>query len=149
MTRHAKQEDFPQVLALARRFFAATGYAELVAFDDESFKATFMHLLGDDGACIVAEDAGQIVGIAGALAYPFYFNSNHKTGQELFWWMNEEQRGSSLGAEMFAALETWARSVGCKTFSMIALEKLRPDSVAKIYRRAGYSASDHSFIKEL
>lgn len=118
-------------------------------FDANTFKTTFDNLLIGDGVCIVAELGSKIIGIAGAVAYPFYFNSEHKTGQEMFWWINEEHRKENIGSLVLKELEEWARGTGCKTFSMISLESLRPESVGKLYVRAGYRASEHSYIKEL
>lgn len=149
LIREAQPADIERVLVPIRRFFDASCYSDLVTFDEASFRTTYTHLMTGDGVCIVAEKDGAIVGVTGALAYPFYFNRRHKTGQELFWWVNPEERGSSLGKQMFIALENWARGVGCKTFSMIALDSLKPDAVARMYLRAGYRRSEHSFIKEL
>lgn len=147
--RRATEADFDAVCRLARRFFDATRFGELMEFDRDSFHATFQALLGADGVCLVAEKGGLVVGIAGALAYPVYFNLGHRTGQELFWWVEPEERGSTTGARMFAALEAWAREVGCKTFTMVALEALKPAQVGRIYIRSGYAVSEHSYIKEL
>lgn len=147
--REAVAADLEHVLALARNFFAATSYADIIDFDDQSFIGTFNHLIQGGGVCLVGEMDGQILGFTGAMAYPFYFNANHKTGQELFWWVEPQARGSGLGSHMFKALEQWARDQGCKTFSMIALDSLRPEAVAKVYRRSGYLPSEHSYIKEL
>lgn len=150
VVRKATAEDFERILPLAHRFFEASKYGREMAFDDVSFKQTFDHLIsGEDGVFFVAAEDGEIVGLAGALAYPFYFNSAHKTGQELFWWVDPDARGSSVGVSMFDALECWAREQGCKTFSMICLDSLRPEAVSKIYQRRGYRASEHTFIKEL
>lgn len=147
--RRAVPSDIDRALVPIRRFFDASCYGDIVDFDETSFRATYSHLLAGDGVCIVAEKDGAIVGVTGALAYPFYFNGRHKTGQELFWWVNPEERGSSIGSRMFKALEDWAREVGCQTFSMIALDALKPEAVARVYQRAGYRPSERSFIKEL
>lgn len=149
MIRQAGLGDFDSVLPLAERFFEASQYGSIMQFDPESFRRTFEHLLAGDGVCLLAEHGGRLVGMAGALAYPFYFNAAHKTGQELFWWVEPAARGSTVGARLFKGLESWARSVGCKTFSMICLDSLKPAKVAAMYIRSGYRASEHTFIKEL
>lgn len=148
MIRKAISEDFQSVLPLAHRFFDATKYGDMIAFDDESFRNTYEQLL-TGGVVLLAEVGGIVVGAAGALAYPFYFNANHKTGQEVFWWVNEEARGASVGGRLFKALEAWAKEEGCQTFSMITLDSLNPEEVSAMYLRAGYRGSERSFIKEL
>ena len=147
--RPAVQEDFAKILPLAHSFFAASNYGDLVEFSDDTFRRTFEQLLGDSGVCLVAEDSGAIVGAVGAITYPFYFNEGHRTGQELFWWVSEGSRGRDTGARLFHELEKWARSVGCKTFTMVALDSVNPETVGGIYKRAGYRASEHTYIKGL
>lgn len=131
---------------MGRAFFAESGYAEM-EFDSDTTVNTLRNLIdNDDGALLVA-DVGRVIGMAGALAYPFYFNSKHKTGQELFWWMEPEFRGGVHGVRLLFELEKWAKSVGCKSFTMIALSTL--PRAGDIYTRSGYRASDQSFIKAI
>lgn len=147
--RIATEADTDALVSMGRQFFALTGCDDLADFDVESFKATLAHLRTGDAVCLVAEVNGQVVGAAGALAYPFYFNAAHKTGQEIFWWLNPEHRGGTLGGRLLIALEAWARGAGCKTFSMIALDAVNPNEVGAMYQRRGYRATEHSYIKEL
>ena len=149
MIREATQDDMPALTRMGRQFFALTGISDITSFDDESFHRTIAHLIEGDGVCLVAEIDGQVVGAAGALAYPFYFNVAHKTGQEIFWWIDPEWRNGKIGMQLFVALETWAKDAGCKTFSMIALDQVEADKVGKMYKRCGYRATEHSYIKEL
>lgn len=149
MIRPAQPADLGALLAMGRRFFAMSGYADLTNFDDASFCATVDRLMGADATCLVAEADGQVVGAAGALAYPFYFNADHKTGQEVFWWLDPEHRGGQVGICLFAELEAWARAQGCRSFTMIALDAVDAARVGKIYQRCGYRPSEHSYIKEL
>lgn len=149
MIRRALLSDMNALTSMGRQFFAATGYGDIAQFDDASFQATAAHLMTGDAVCLVAEIDGKVVGAAGALAYPFYFNASHKTGQEVFWWLNPEHRGGQLGIQLFAALEAWAKSQGCQTFTMIALDAVDAERVGRIYKRCGYRASEHSYIKEL
>lgn len=149
MIRLAQAVDLGALLAMGRAFFAATGYSDIAQFDDASFAKTVEHLMTGDAVCLVAEVDGRVVGAAGALAYPFYFNAAHKTGQEVFWWLNPEHRGGQLGIHLFAALESWAKDQGCQSFTMIALDAVDADRVGRIYRRCGYRPSEHSYIKEL
>lgn len=149
MIRRATIADYEALTEMGRQFFAATGYSDIVAFDDISFRVTLDNLLAGDSVCLVAELDGQVVGAAGALAYPFYFNAAHKTGQEVFWWINPGHRGGTIGARLFAALESWAREAGCQSFSMIALATVNPDMIGAIYLKSGYRASEHTYIKEL
>lgn len=149
MIRLATVADIDALTAMGRQFFAATEYSDIVQFDDASFHKTVEHLMTGDAVCLVAEVDGQVIGAAGALAYPFYFNAGHKTGQEVFWWLNPEHRGGQIGIQLFAALEDWAKTQGCQSFTMIALDAVDAERVGRIYQRCGYRPSEHSYIKEL
>lgn len=149
MIRPAVDSDISVLIEMGQRFFAVAGCADIADFDVASFKATVAHLMAGDSCCLVVEVDGHVIGAAGAMAYPFYFNTSHKTGQEIFWWINPEHRGGSAGTRLFAALEAWARDAGCKSFSMIALDAVEPNKVGAFYRRSGYRPTEHSYIKEL
>ena len=91
----------------------------------------------------------QVVGMSGALIYPFYFNYNHITGQELFWWMRPDKRGSTDSIRMFKALEDEAKNKNAGSFAMIALDKVNPEVVGNMYMKRGYRPSDHGYIRSL
>lgn len=149
MIRRATPGDLEALISMGHKFFGASGYADIARFDEASFRATLYQLMGDNAVCLVAEIGGQVVGAAGALAYPFYFDASHKTGQEVFWWLDPEHRGGQTGIRLFADLEAWAREQGCRTFTMIALDAVDAARVGRMYQRCGYRASEHSYIKEL
>lgn len=149
MIRHATLSDLGALISMGHKFFAASGYADIARFDEASFRKTVDQLMADNAVCLVAEIDGQVVGAAGALAYPFYFDASHKTGQEVFWWLDTEHRGGQAGAQLFAGLEAWARGQGCRSFTMIALDAVDAARVGRMYQRCGYRASEHSYIKEL
>jgi GNAT superfamily N-acetyltransferase len=96
---------------------------------------------------MVAEKEWGLVGIAGALVYPFYFNAGHKTAQELFWWVDTEHRG--VGATLFIAMRDEVRKRGAKSLSMIALEAIEPERVGAFYMRHGFRPSERSYIGRL
>lgn len=143
MIRPATESDIPALVEMGRRFFDASGYEDITEYDPETVTRTF-HLLMNGGVLLVVDSDG-VVGAAGAMVYPFYFNAAHMTGQELFWWVDPEYRG--VGNDLRKALETAVQEKGAKSFSMIALERLNPELVGALYRRAGYRASEHSYIK--
>lgn len=97
---------------------------------------------------LVAERDGRLIGMAGGLVSPLYFNHDHLTGQELFWWIDPKERGS-IGVRLLETLENEARARGCQSWAMIALDKVDPERTARIYERRGYRASERSFIKRL
>jgi GNAT superfamily N-acetyltransferase len=146
MIRPATLEDMPRLVEMGERFFKTAGWEDIAEWDDASITRTLTHLIEQDvGAIFVLDDGAQLVGMAGGMLNPFYFNLHHLTGQELFWWVEPEHRGQ--GSLLFDALEGWARDAGAQSFSMIALDNIRPELMGRIYRMRGYRAAEHSYIK--
>ena len=131
---------------MGKAFHAVTGVADLIPLDEPTLERTFLQLMHSGCLLVVDGDEG-LIGATGALLHPHYFNSAHITGQELFWWIDPDHRGS--GALLFNALEDWVRSKGANSFSMIALEALEPDKVGLIYRRRGYRPVERSYLREM
>lgn len=148
MIRPATPDDMPRILEMGERFFETAGWPEIAEWDAPSMERTLGYLMEADTGCIfVAETEDGIVGMTGGMLNPFYFNLSHLTGQELFWWVEPEHRG--VGSGLFDALEAWAKAAGAMSFSMIALDRLKPDVLGRIYQRRGYRASEHSYIRRL
>lgn len=148
MIRHATKDDIPACLELGRLFFEASGYAAETEYDPATTAATFTHLItSPDGLLLVAEKESGLVGMAGALAYPHYFNAESKAAQELFWWVQPEARGGLTGVRLLQGIESWARDQGCRTLTMICLTIDSP--AERVYQRTGYRASERNYIKRL
>lgn len=149
MIRNAVAADVPRIAELGELFHAEAGWGDICEYSVADTEKTLLHLVNDDnGILLVAESEGEIVGMAGGLAHPVYFNHAHKSGQELFWWMKPGLRDGT-GRLLLEAMEDRAREIGCTSWSMIALDKVNPELTGRIYRRRGYRASEHSYIKRL
>jgi GNAT superfamily N-acetyltransferase len=147
--RNATPEDIPEIARLGELFHAEAGWADICEYSIDDTQKTLGHLVSDEsGILLVAERDGEIVGMAGGLAHPIYFNHSHKSGQELFWWMKPGLRDGT-GRLLLEAMENAARDIGCTSWAMIALDKVQPEITGRIYRRRGYRASEHSYIKRL
>lgn len=144
MIRPAALADIEQMVVLGQRFHAYADVAE-IPFDPESFRLTIKRGLLDSNQCyLVAEIGGAVRAMAGAIAYPPYFNHAAMTGQEMFWWSE-----CGEGMRLHAALATWAMGRGCQSFTMIALANTHSARMARLYKRMGYRPSEQTFIKGL
>ena len=147
--RNADEADVPVIALLGERFYHEAEWHDVAEWDAESITLTLHHMVSsDDGIVLVMEREGVIIGMAGGLVHPLYFNHAHRTGQELFWWISPDER-SGVGGILLEALEQAARDRGAQSWAMISLDKVRPEAVGAMYRRRGYRASEHSFIKRL
>jgi GNAT superfamily N-acetyltransferase len=146
--REATVDDIPACLAMGAQFFMAAGLADVTSFSAESVSETLHNLMqSEDGCLLVADDGAGLVGMAGALAYPFYFNAAARTSQELFWWVTPEARGQAVGRELLEKMEAWAAKAGCTSITMICLPIDSP--AERMYASAGYRASERSYIKRI
>lgn len=146
--RHAAPEDLGAIHDMGARFHAGTCYADLIPVCLDSFLSTVTNLAtAPRGVVLVAESNGQVIGMAAAFANPHWFNARHLAGQELFWWVEPEHRGSRAGPLLATGLEAWATGAGCKTFSMASTANLKPESLARLYARRGYVPQDIYFAK--
>ena len=144
MIRRACAADIDRMIELGQRFHDYAGVHE-IPYDPASFRLTLERGLEDSDQCyFVAEVDSAVLAMAGAVAYPPYFNHAAKTGQELFWWSE-----CAEGMRLHDALASWAAEQGCKSFAMIALADERSARMARLYKRMGYRPTEQSFIKRL
>lgn len=145
--REATYLDLDELLRMGRAFHAVTGAADLIPLDEDTLERTFVGLIDSPvGTVIVAEAHTGLCGAVGGMLHPSYLNSNHLTGQELFWWVDPEHR-EGVGRTLFDALEDWARGQGANSFMMITLDALEPERVAALYKRRGYRPAERLYLK--
>jgi len=148
--RVATKEDIPAYMDLAAAFVATTPINHVVPFDREGTAAFVEKALANpDMLILVAEDGGQIVGITGALLYPMYFNPAKLVAQELWWYLTPETRGRQTAKMLFQTIEKWAKDKGAEAMFMIALADARVDTLAKVYKRNGYTPVERTYMKGL
>jgi GNAT superfamily N-acetyltransferase len=150
IVRNATAEDLPRYLHLGRMFHAASPMHNVVPFDEEGYAKFYLQAIEIPTVGMwLAEMENEIVGIAGAILYPLYFNPNALVAQELWWWLTPKSRGSGAGALMFRQIENWAKENGASAVFMIALEDSRAKKMEHLYARAGFRPMERTFIKEV
>ena len=145
--RPAVYGDLPQMLEMGERFFGASGYSDVTRYHRDSMRRTFEGMISSPSAVVLVVEHKKLIGMAGALIYPWYFNAEELTSQELFWWVDQEHRGR--GVDLLESLIASVNARGAKSLSMIALDRLHPEKVGGIYERRGFRPSERSYIKKL
>ena len=137
--------------AMGAQFFLASGLDKWFRFKKRCFSKLAADFMISDQAVVLVADGpmGTVVGMAAAIAYPCWFDDDHLTAQELFWWVEPSYRGGPMGAQLQQGLEDWARSKNCRTMEMGALEASRVETLAYMYERKGYGAKERIFCKSL
>ena len=138
-------EDIPTMIQMGARFFETSGLDKWFTYNPNSFAQTLVMLIETPQAIVLYSEHGM----AAAMAYPCWFNREHLTAQELFWWVEPEARGGLLGAELRQGLENWAREKDCLTMEMGALDASKPEALARYYARLGYGPKERIFCRKL
>ncbi len=150
MIRPAVISDLARLQDMGALFFDASGLDKWFSYKPRCFSQVCANFMANDKAVIlVGEGQMGVAAMAAALAYPCWFNAEHLTAQELFWWVEPMQRGGPMGAQLRQGLEDWARAKGCLTMEMGALEASRPEALAHLYERKGYGPKERIFVKRL
>jgi GNAT superfamily N-acetyltransferase len=123
---------------------------QLIEADTNSIIIYAEQLIRSDNACLfLASLDGEIVGMAGALLYPFHANLNVLIAQETVWWVEPEFRGHGAGPELQEALERWAEANGARFMIMSSQPNLDGDKVNRHLTRVGYQPIDQNHIREI
>lgn len=142
--RDAQPEDFNDLERLGRDFAKAAGLPDV---DKDTLDFTLGNLL-ENGIFKVAVN-GSVIGCAGALVFPQWWNASEIVAQELFWFVDKDHRGTSAGIRLLKALEKSAKEKGAKKLMMICLHDLDGEKVAKMYSKLGYVPQEQTYIRKL
>lgn len=137
MIREAELTDLPEISRMGAAFAKAAG----LPADMQAILDTAEHMINTEGSVILITDGGMI----GGIAYPHFFNNEVLIVQELFFWVDEDQRGN--GRLLLDSFEDWAVGIGAHKVMMIALESQRPQAVGNLYKRRGYTCLEHTYQK--
>lgn len=141
MIRIATIEDLDVAVSLGMKFAQASPYVDYI--DEPSVRAVLQEVIEgpqENGIVLLCEDYAMIFGVARKFIYGPITGAT-----ELAWWVNEDQRGTSVGKELFEAFEYWAKRVGCLTITMTSLD----DQVGSYYEKKGYRLLERAYVKQI
>jgi RimJ/RimL family protein N-acetyltransferase len=133
----ATLDDLPEMMEHAKVFVEFYG----MEWHEPSVNALLIKLI-NNGVVKVALADGKVVGGIGGIVVPNPWNTQHKLMQELFWWVAEEFRGTSVGLRLLHAFENSFE--GTKVLSVLPQTPIKKDMLTKL----GYSIKEYSFVKE-
>jgi hypothetical protein len=150
IVRPATVDDIPCYMDLAEAFVATTPVNHLIPFDRECTAAFVEGALDNENMIVLAaEDAGELIGITAAIAYPMYFNPAKLVAQELWWYIKPDARGGAASKLLFQEIEKWGMSKQAAAMFMVALDNDRVETMVKLYGRLGYTPTERAFVKGL
>lgn len=142
--REATEADVPALVTLGMAFLRESVYAAHVGENPAQAEKVAQYLLAHpDGAVLVAEVDGTVIGMIGLMVVPHLF-SGELTAGEVFYYINPDHRGSA-GLRLLKAAEQWAKDAGAVAIQMIA-----PTArVCVLYERLGYTAIETNYTKRI
>lgn len=146
--RPAVEADIPALFGIAQKFFEFNVYREHSWINAPSLDATLRTLMADH-VLLAAEAQGRVVGAAGAMIAPLYWNHAQLQGLEFFLWLDPEHRGGGSGKALRQRLEDEGKARGVRFWNMIALEASMPEQVGAMYQQAGFNLVEHVYLKVL
>jgi GNAT superfamily N-acetyltransferase len=146
MIRPATPLDVSEIARLGEEFHRQAGWGDVFAYKVADCEASLANLMQSENfICLVADETG-IVGMTAGLLCPVYFNHEHLSGEEIFWWVSD-RASQGAGMRLLTALEDEAKARGCLSWQMKSIALLGGERMARVYQRRGYRASEHTFIK--
>lgn len=145
--RNATEKDVDAIVEMSSKFYATTHYRGFADMCGDTVEALARTLI-DTGVMLVAEDRGEVIGMAGLFVGPFPFNTAKSGAYEVVWWVSQDTRGSGAGKSLMAAIEPACRARGCNIIQMLTLPN-SPPHAGKIYEAMGFAHSETSYTKRL
>ena len=142
MIREATIDDIPALVAMGKEFFDLTGLP--IEYDGNSVAQMITNLIKNEDAVVLVDD--EVKSAIAGLVYPFYFNTDILSGNEMFWWVSPEKRGTGL--RLVDKLEDWARDKGADLFQMTCLHEGH-EKIGRYYERRGYMPTEHNYMRAL
>ena len=142
MIREATERDIPVLVEMGREFFKLTGLP--IEYSGDSVAKMIGNLIDGESAVVFVDE--EVKSAIAGLVYPFYFNTDILSGNEMFWWVSPEKRGT--GIKLMDKLEEWARDKGADLFQMTCLHEGH-EKIGSYYQRRGYKPTEHNFMRSL
>lgn len=148
--RHATPDDVVSLVEMGKAFFEESPFASIASWDAGSFQTTVLSLMSGSvaGGLLVADCGGKLVGMAGYVIFPLYFNMSIFVGQEVFWWCHADHR-NGIGGDLMNEMETDAIKAGASLFIQANLAGKRDGAFSRLYRKRGYAPAENTFMRRL
>jgi GNAT superfamily N-acetyltransferase len=143
MIREITPEDIPTLVAYGSYFWTLTPYVTTgMEYNPETVEDLIVKIATDHYLRVYEVD-DKIVGFVGIIIVPFVFNANYTTGQEVFFFVHPEHRGT-VGKELIAQAEEDLKD----TVDLLAFGELRSSKdMTDYYKNLGYRHSETTFVK--
>lgn len=142
--RDVEDRDAEKVRKYANDFMA---YYPLEITYDETQLLQVLEYISDNGVFLVAEKDDVVVGGVGGALTPHPYAPMHLLGTEMFLWVDEEHRKSTVGPRLLKAFEAKCKEAGCSYVTMTST--IHTPNFKKYLAKNNYLEAETSYIKEI
>lgn len=147
IVRTATIDDVDLLVPLYMEFYKTTDYCKIYDADQETIRELTQHIV-TQGAMIVVESDGVVVGSAGAFVGPATFNKNITVAVEVVLYIDPSARGNKVFPILLTELERRCYELGAISLQMVRL-RTSPPQVDDLYKLNGYRPSEYNWTKRL
>jgi GNAT superfamily N-acetyltransferase len=107
-----------------------------------------LEMVSEQGLFLVAEtETDGVIGGVGGLISPHFYAPMHLLSTEMFLWVAEEHRKSTVGPRLLKEFEKRSKEAGCKYIAMTST--VHTPNFKSYLDKKGYKEAETSFLKEI
>lgn len=145
--RKADTDDIPALIRLGREMAAEAPTFKMLDFDDQRVIDLFNSpVMVDMGACFLAEEKGEAVGMFCGVVVPHYFG-HMLMANDLCLFVSKSKRGGTAAYRLIKTFETWALAKGAVSLRFGVSTNVEPIRTLKLYQKLGYELEGYQVNK--
>ena len=146
--KKVEEKDIDAGIEMVKEFYLKAFKEQNLAFKYKDVKK-LCEIIARKNISFIAYDGKKAVGSIGGFIIPHVFDSDEKMFNEVFWYVREEYRKSSLGIRLMKAIEEYCKNNKIKYCLMASLGNRRDDALCKLYSKRGYKHFETVYIKTI
>lgn len=148
--RRARREDLPALVAMGHALHDESPHYSRTGFAPEKLQRLYDQLQGtllaEQGAVLVAESSGEVIGMAVCVATERWF-SHDLYVTDLTVYVRPEHRGGPAFPKLVRAIEAWAELQGIPELILGVSTEIHAEATVRMYERMGYHLSGYAMVK--
>lgn len=142
--RIATKDDLARIVEMGMRSIDIGPYRDEVKNPEQAALTAIKVIQGNNGRVLLAEEAGQVVGLFGFIVYP-HFYTGRTTAIELMWYVEPEYRQGFTAIALLRAAQRVAKELGAEKMQCSA----PTEEVGRAYEAVGYRKLEVAYQRSL
>ncbi|MBT7542385.1 MAG: GNAT family N-acetyltransferase [Gammaproteobacteria bacterium] len=145
--RKADTDDLPSLIRLGREMHQEAPTFNTLDFDEQTLVALFNSPgMVEYGACFIAEDKGETIGMFCGLVIPHFFGHS-LMANDLCLFVTKSRRGGTAAYRLIKTFESWAIAKGAVSLRFGISTNVEPERTLKLYEKLGYKLEGYQVNK--